>query len=38
MGILRDAAGFAVVELEHGELPKSPPIVRPMISGRATPA
>jgi ubiquinone/menaquinone biosynthesis C-methylase UbiE len=30
-----EAAGFAVEELEHGELPKSPPIVRPMVSGRA---
>lgn len=30
-----EAAGFDVEELEHGKLPKSPPIVRPLISGRA---
>jgi SAM-dependent methyltransferase len=30
-----EAAGFDVEELRHGELPKSPPIVRPMILGRA---
>jgi ubiquinone/menaquinone biosynthesis C-methylase UbiE len=30
-----EAAGFAVEELERGELPKSAPIVRPMISGVA---
>jgi SAM-dependent methyltransferase len=30
-----EAAGFEVEELEHGELPKAPPLVRPMISGRA---
>jgi SAM-dependent methyltransferase len=29
------AAGFELEELHHGELPKSPPIVRPMIAGRA---
>lgn len=30
-----EAAGFELEELERGELPKSPPIVRPMITGRA---
>jgi SAM-dependent methyltransferase len=30
-----EAAGFDVVDLRHGELPRSPPIVRPMILGRA---
>jgi SAM-dependent methyltransferase len=30
-----EAAGFTVEELEHGELPKSPPLIRPMIRGRA---
>lgn len=30
-----EAAGFEVEALERGVLPKSPPIVRPMISGRA---
>lgn len=30
-----EAAGFEVEELQHGELPKSPPILRPMILGRA---
>jgi SAM-dependent methyltransferase len=30
-----EAAGFDVEELRHGELPKSPPIVKPMILGRA---
>jgi SAM-dependent methyltransferase len=30
-----EAAGFEVTELRHGELPKSPPIVRPTIAGRA---
>ena len=29
------AASFEVQELEHGKLPKSPPIVRPLISGYA---
>jgi len=31
-----EAAGLQVDDVEHGELPKSPPIVRPLISGRAT--
>jgi SAM-dependent methyltransferase len=30
-----EAAGFAVDELRRGELPRSAPIVRPMILGRA---
>ena len=30
-----EAAGFQLDELEKGTLPKSPPIVRPMITGRA---
>jgi ubiquinone/menaquinone biosynthesis C-methylase UbiE len=30
-----EAAGFDVDQLERGELPKSPPIVRPTIEGRA---
>jgi ubiquinone/menaquinone biosynthesis C-methylase UbiE len=30
-----EAAGFDVDQLERGELPKSPPIVRPTIAGRA---
>src|ERR671929_1311610 len=30
-----EGAGFEVTNLRRGELPKSPPIVRPMISGRA---
>ncbi len=30
-----EAAGFEVEELRHGELPKSPPLIRPMIAGRA---
>ena len=30
-----EAAGFEVRDLRHGKLPKSPPIVRPMICGRA---
>ena len=29
------AAGFEIEEFEHGELPKSPPITRPMIAGHA---
>jgi SAM-dependent methyltransferase len=29
------ATGFDVEELRQGELPKAPPIVRPMIAGRA---
>jgi len=32
-----EAAGFQVDELQRGELPKSPPIVRPTIAGRASP-
>ncbi len=30
-----EAAGFDVEELRHGDLPKSPSIIRPMILGRA---
>jgi SAM-dependent methyltransferase len=30
-----EAAGFEVEELRHGELPKVPPIARPLITGRA---
>jgi SAM-dependent methyltransferase len=30
-----EAGGFAVEELRRGELPRSAPIVRPMILGRA---
>jgi SAM-dependent methyltransferase len=30
-----EAAGFTVDELHHGELPKSPRLIRPMIRGRA---
>jgi ubiquinone/menaquinone biosynthesis C-methylase UbiE len=30
-----EAAGFDLEAIECGELPKSPPLVRPMISGRA---
>ena len=30
-----EAAGFDVEEVRHGELPKSPPLIRPMILGRA---
>jgi ubiquinone/menaquinone biosynthesis C-methylase UbiE len=29
------AAGFAVEQVEHGRMPKAPPIVRPMIAGVA---
>ena len=29
------AAGFDLGEVEHGELPKAPPLVRPLSSGRA---
>jgi ubiquinone/menaquinone biosynthesis C-methylase UbiE len=29
------AAGFAIEQLEQGQLPKAPPIVRPLILGRA---
>jgi SAM-dependent methyltransferase len=31
-----EASGLTVEGVEHGRLPKAPPIVRPMISGRAT--
>jgi ubiquinone/menaquinone biosynthesis C-methylase UbiE len=31
------AAGFELGDLEHDALPKAPPIVRPLIHGRATP-
>jgi ubiquinone/menaquinone biosynthesis C-methylase UbiE len=31
-------AGFSVLDLERGKVPKAPPIVRPMIVGSATPA
>jgi SAM-dependent methyltransferase len=30
------AAGFAVTEVEHTELPKAPPFARPAVLGRAT--
>jgi ubiquinone/menaquinone biosynthesis C-methylase UbiE len=30
-----DAAGFEIADLTEGELPKSPPIVRPLITGTA---
>jgi ubiquinone/menaquinone biosynthesis C-methylase UbiE len=30
-----DSAGFQVNEVEHGTLPKAPPIVRPLINGSA---
>jgi ubiquinone/menaquinone biosynthesis C-methylase UbiE len=30
-----EAAGFAVVELERDQIPKAPPLVRPMIVGAA---
>jgi ubiquinone/menaquinone biosynthesis C-methylase UbiE len=30
-----EAAGFDVEELRHGQMPKAPPIVQPMILGRA---
>ena len=33
-----EAAGFEVEELRRGELPKVPPIARPMITGRAVAA
>ncbi len=32
------AAGFEIADLQCGELPKAPPIVRPLIHGNATPA
>jgi len=31
-----EAAGFEIAELTEGELPKSPPLVRPLITGVAT--
>ena len=31
-----EASGFAVEEIERGRLPKAPPLVKPLISGRAT--
>jgi len=31
------AAGFAMAEIDHGELPKAPPHVRPLIVGAAQP-
>jgi SAM-dependent methyltransferase len=31
-----EAAGFTVDDLERGRFPKAPPLVRPLISGRAT--
>ena len=30
-----EAAPFELVEVEHGELPRSPSIVRPLVTGRA---
>jgi ubiquinone/menaquinone biosynthesis C-methylase UbiE len=30
------AAGFEIAEIEHGQLPKAPRFVRPLISGWAT--
>jgi ubiquinone/menaquinone biosynthesis C-methylase UbiE len=30
-----EAGPFALAHAEHGELPKSPPIVRPLVTGRA---
>lgn len=30
-----EASPFAVERLEHGQLPKSPPLVRPLVRGRA---
>jgi hypothetical protein len=30
------AAGFTVTQVEHTELPKAPPFVRPLILGTAT--
>ena len=32
-----EASGFKLVDLEHGTLPKSPPIVRPLAIGVAVP-
>jgi ubiquinone/menaquinone biosynthesis C-methylase UbiE len=34
-GATIEASGLEVVRVEHGEMPKAPPIVRPMISGVA---
>jgi hypothetical protein len=31
-----EGAGFAVGGLERGRFPKAPPLVKPLISGRAT--
>jgi ubiquinone/menaquinone biosynthesis C-methylase UbiE len=31
-----ESAGFTVTDLEHGELKKAPPIVRPLVIGSAT--
>jgi ubiquinone/menaquinone biosynthesis C-methylase UbiE len=31
-----ETSGFSVEELERGRLPKAPPLVKPLISGRAT--
>ena len=33
-----ESAGFQMVDLEHGTLPKSPPIVRPLVMGIAVAA
>jgi ubiquinone/menaquinone biosynthesis C-methylase UbiE len=33
-----EAAGLTITQLEHGELPKAPPFVRPLVLGIATPA
>jgi hypothetical protein len=30
-----EAAGFSVTQVEHGRIPKAPPIVRPLIAGAA---
>jgi ubiquinone/menaquinone biosynthesis C-methylase UbiE len=30
-----EASAFTVEQLEHGRMPKSPPIVRPLVYGRA---
>lgn len=32
-----EATPFHVVELDRGEVPKAPPIVRPLVAGRAVP-
>lgn len=34
---LVEQSGFGFEHLEHGKLPKAPPIVRPLIEGRAVP-